>query len=429
MSQGGRSRRTIQAVSLIGPVLAIGGLALLGVTWPMWTPQNLFPRVPAFEQVAAWPRGTVDILNWIALGLCTASLVFLTVMRSGRAAKAAALVVAVAFLALTVLDQHRLQPWVVHIALGLLLLQFADPARRMDYLRGFTVSIYAYSALGKFDAQFLHTVGQDFVGVFLERFGGDIRMLSDPTRFWLAAALPIGELLVAIGLVFRLTRAVATVAAIVMHLLLLVVLGPWGLDHAWGVLVWNMLFIATDALLFLWPAAPGVSAPATGHSEAVTGSLPQGGWIEALLIVALVAPLGERLGLVDHWLGWALYAPHSSRVRIEVAAGAAAGLPDVVQPFIERENSAELIWREVRIDRWSLATLGAPVYPQQRFQLGVARALAQRVGEREIRVHLLGTADRWSGQRGRWTLEGRRELEHAAMRFWFNTKPIFAPAL
>lgn len=412
----------VGAAELIGPVLAIGGLALLAVTWRLWTPQNVFPRVPAFEIVTSWPGQAADALNWIALGVATLALLYLAIGRIGRLSKAAAISVAVSWLVLIVIDQHRLQPWAVHIGLGLLLVQFAQPSRRMNYLRWFTVSIYIYSALGKFDAQFLHTVGQDFVGTFFAQIGRDIRVLSPGARLWLAAALPAGELLVGIGLAFRSTRAVAAGAAIVMHVALLAVLGPWGLHHAWGVLVWNMLFIATDVWLFLWP-----DASASASNDPPAGSSVRFGWVEALLAVALVAPLGERLGVVDHWLGWALYAPHSSRVRVEIAAGAVPRLPAVVQPFIDSDNEAEPIWREVRIDRWSLATLGAPVYPQQRFQLGVARALAERVGQRDIRVHLLSTADRWTGRRKAETLDGRRELDAAANRFWFNTQPIFAP--
>lgn len=420
MTEAGEVGRLVLAAERIRRVLAVGALALLGVTWRLWTPQNLFPRVPALEWITSWPQGAIDAVDWVTLGLCTAALTFLAMGKSGGMAKAAAMAVAVTLLILVLMDQHRLQPWAVHIALGLLFAEFAHPTRRIDYLRWFTASIYVYSALGKFDAQFLYTVGQDFIGTLLSQLGWDIRLLPNPARYWLAASLPITELLVGGGLVFRRTQRVAAVAAMIMHLLLLSALGPWGLRHAWGVLAWNLLFIAMDLFLYLWPVHD------RSTSKAETGPpLPvRWGWVEGLILVAMIAPLGERLGVVDHWLGWALYAPHSSRVRIEVAAGAVPRLPSVVQPFVEAGDEFELIWREVRIDRWSLATLGAPVYPQQRFQLGVARALADKIDERDIRVHLLSTADRWSGRRSERTLEGRREVNAAAAEYWLNTKPL-----
>jgi hypothetical protein len=406
---------------------------LLAITWRLWTPQNVFPRVPLFEFLVAWPLTTLALVDWSAAAVSGVGLAYLSLGRSGCAAKLAALLVATAALVLCSLDQHRLQPWLVHVVVSLLLVTCAQPLRRTEYLRWFTASIYIYSALGKFDAQFLHTVGQDFVGMLLHQMGGNIAALSENARFWLAACLPIAELCVGCGLACRRMRVPAACGAVVMHSLLLAVLGPWGLGHAWGVLAWNLLFIVVVILLCFWPdEAPSAADEPTAQSAVSTHEphTPSGrfGWVEVLLLIALLAPLGERLGVVDHWLGWALYAPHSSRARIEISAAAVQELPAVVQPFIVEASESELIWREVRIDRWSLAVLGAPVYPQQRFQVGVARALAASVGEREIRVRLLSVASRWSGRRTEQTLAGKRELEAAASRYWFNTRPVFAPA-
>ena len=38
-----------------------------------------------------------------------------------------------------------------------------------------------------------------------------------------------------------------------LHGLLLVILGPWGLDHKPGVLLWNAYFIVQDVLLLAGP--------------------------------------------------------------------------------------------------------------------------------------------------------------------------------
>jgi hypothetical protein len=333
--------------------------------------------------------------------------------------------------ALVVLDQHRLQPWCVHIAVCLLVAAFASSERRLMYLTWFTASIYIYSALGKFDAQFLHTVGQDFARVILEGLGWNAQRVAYRLRIAMAIGFPIAELCIGVGMLFGPTRALAAVAAIVMHAVLLWVLGPWGLRHAWGVLLWNMLFIAMNVLMFLWPTRrstnplralpgptmepePGASSNARTavSSGAISNVSPKAssalapqtvqyrfGFIDVFLIGCLIVPLGERLGLVDHWLGWALYAPHSSRVHVAVSATAVEHLPSVVKPFVHCDAEETALWCDVRLDHWSLATLGAPVTPQQRFQIGAARALSHFVADHEIRVDVLSTADRWSGPR------------------------------
>jgi hypothetical protein len=432
--------------------LALGGLALIGGTWRLWTPQNLFPRIPLFESVAALPASLDAILTWLALGLCCAALLSIVLFAArARLVRAHALIVAITMCLLVVLDQHRLQPWCVHIAVCLLVAAFANSERRLPYLTWFTASIYVYSALGKFDAQFLHTVGQDFVRVILEGFGWNAQLVAYRLRLAMALGFPIGELCIGVGLLFRPTRAIAAMAAIGMHAVLLWVLGPWGLRHAWGVLLWNLLFIALNILMFLWPARrspvlflsqsgstqePTLDANSDASSNVssnTTSDIVQQsgryrfGIIDAFLICCLILPVGERLGLVDHWLGWALYAPHSSRVHVAVSATAVAHLPSVVKPFVHCDSEETALWCDVRFDRWSLATLGAPVTPQQRFQIGAARALTHFVADHEIRVDVLSTADRWSGRRKDHQLRDASELNAAGDDYWFNTTPCFNP--
>ena len=81
-------------------------------------------------------------------------------------------------------------------------------------------------------------------------------------------------------------------------------------------------------------------------------------------------------------------------------------------------------WVRLPIDRWSLATLGVPIYPQDRFQLGVALAIARDARlDRGIRVDLRSTADRYTGAREREVLLGRPALLRAADRFFFSAIP------
>ena len=69
----------------------------------------------------------------------------------------------------------------------------------------------------------------------------------------LAILFPVGELVIGLGLLVPPTRRVAGCLAIAFHLTLLLVLGPWGLDHSHGVLVWNVVLIVQAYLLFVSP--------------------------------------------------------------------------------------------------------------------------------------------------------------------------------
>jgi len=138
-------------------------------------------------------------------------------------------------------------------------------------------------------------------------------------------------------------------------------------------------------------------------------------------------PITERSGLWDHWPSWALYAPHSSRVQVEVSAAAIERLPENLQKLVSLtsvDTDEMALWIRVPIDAWSLETLDTPVYPQARFQLGVAEAIAREVdSDFQVRIKLLGTASRLSGKRYQETFTSLQQLLRACSRYWLNTQP------
>ncbi len=139
----------------------------------------------------------------------------------------------------------------------------------------------------------------------------------------------------------------------------------------------------------------------------------------------MAMPATERLGFWDHWPSWALYAPHSSRVYLEVAAPDAVSLPPSLQTLIEPESEDSIaIWKSVPIDSWSLATLQTPIYPQARFQLGVAEALVRNdENNLRFRITVLGTASRLSGVRRQRTIDSPRQFDLLERDFWLNFHP------
>ena len=111
------------------------------------------------------------------------------------------------------------------------------------------VSIYAYSALGKFDAQFLNTVGKElieFAGSFLP---GSLSVALEPHRDILIYILPTGELLVALSLCVRPLRIYGSAAAICMQFQCYSAFLDVAKNHSLGVLIWNVMLIGQHVYL------------------------------------------------------------------------------------------------------------------------------------------------------------------------------------
>lgn len=410
--------RAIMFVSAIAAVILVLTSSRL---WFPHSPTAPFPQVPLIAAVADWPIA-VDwvssiglLVGWLLIAWASAK----SRPSSWRVDRAGGLMVLGCGTLLVVLNQHRFQPWHYQLILFAAVSMLGSQVQQITILRWLVVSVYFYSALSKIDFEFLHTVGQQFLAqilefVHLENFG------SYGARVILAWLFPLLELAIAIGLTQKAYRRLAGVAAVCLHLGLVLVLGPFGLNHSLGVVLWNVYFAVIAFLLFVWPD----SQPAAQHlpSEAQ----PPPAYSKVLFVCAAIVmtlPIFERTGYWDHWPSWALYAPHSSRVEVQVAKTATDILPQELQELLQTPDEST-IWVRVPMSEWSLETLGVPIYPQSRFQLGVARKLAEELdSEFTIRAKLLGPAARIDGKRKVRSLEGRTEIARVQDSFLFNTLP------
>lgn len=422
-------------------------LALLAATYRLWLPAGSFPPVPLID-VPAVAAGAISAIALAAMCLALLAGLF-------RSTAIGWSTVAICLATLFVLDQHRLQPWAYQSMIYALLFAALPAASAQRWMMVLTISIYLYSGLGKLDYQFAHSVGTTMLETAAAPLGGIPQQVSPSMRARAALMLPAVECLLGIGLIFAVSRRVAAIGVIAMHLGLIALLGPWGLDHSLGVLIWNGLLIVQAWWLFLRrPRAargeqtadgmtsklgrasePDQSDPAGSFEERRPGAailpasrpgaaIPRGrlGSLVArgLVVAAVLLPLGERRGYWDHWLSWALYSPHSSRVEIELHRSILDSLGPDMRAFLEPDQDRDG-WRRLDLSRWSLQRLGAPIYPQARYQLGLARAIARDSRlEQGIRVIVRGPADRWSGERERQFAIGPAELDRIAEQFWLG---------
>lgn len=423
-------------------------LGLLLVSWPLWVPGTLlagpdFPAVPLVN-LAEPLAAVVEIASLLAL------LAGLLVVLTRPQARWPFVLVLLGLAGQFLINQHRLQAWAYQGWLYALIFACLPAPAARRWVMALTISIYAYSSLGKFDQQFIHTVGPDLIATLVP---GIARGASPDVLRAAVIALPVAELVIAILLAGERTRRAAGLAAIAMHGTLVLILGPWGLGHSAAVILWN-LFLGVQAwLLFVRRSARETVGASAGedagkkldrdadqdrgrdadqdrdHAEqagwqvppAVRGAVP---WVaRCVVLLALGLPLLERHGYWDHWLSWSLYSPHTSRVDIQVHRTATERLPAGAAAHLVPTDEQDG-WYDLATDRWSLAELNVPVYPQARFQLGVALAVAERLqSPRAIRIKIRGVADRRTGRREELWLIGQEPIQRAAGQYWLLPPP------
>lgn len=402
-------------------IWSFGLLLLVGATWPLWFP-GLTPQMPLIPLVRLLPFGSFIALSTghlaSALLLLCLALVTWAPNRFRRLWWVIAGCLAVSFC----LDQHRLQPWAYQSFLYAIVFASMDPTTARRWLIPLAASVYGYSAAGKFDFQFAHSVGQDFLKAATDMWGGLPAELSEGQRVRLALLFPACELIAAVGLLVPKTRRIAAGLLMVMHVGLIAILGPWNRDHSLGVLVWNLLLLA-QAYLLLMPtprASRAVDSAASGDRQDSRSTRLTGVAARMLVVTALAAPLLERRGYWDHWTSWSLYSPHTSHVDIEIHQSAIDRLSDSHQTHL-RDDTDQDSWYLLDAGAWSLSARRVPVYPQARYQLALAADIAREYElSDDIRARLSGVSDRLTGRRTHQLMRNRREIDEALRRFWLR---------
>lgn len=404
-------------------------LVLVVVTYPLWftaldpRPSLTVPLLP----VISFLSGYLTILPSITLLI---GLIIAVLSRQNIRVQLGWMLVAASLLMTFLVDQHRLQPWAYQSFFYALIFSSMDPRTCRKWIMPLAASVYVYSAAGKFDFQFQHTVGQDLITVLTDFMGGLPADIDAANIARLALFFPTVELLAGLGLYLRKTRRLSVIVLILMHVSLLVLLGPWGLDHSWGVLLWNLMLM-TQAYFVFWSRyetdLPAGSAEAPVAEQTVTAAHHRyesrvfSGCVKFMVVLAILCPLLERSGYWDHWTSWSLYSPHTSRAEIELHRSVMGDLDPRIVEFLEEDEDGDG-WHRLSLESWSLGRRFVPIYPQARYQLAIANQLCVSSGlDSQIRVKLKSVADRWTGTRSEIRLMGKQQIQKACEDFWLNT--------
>jgi hypothetical protein len=387
-------------------------LTMLGLSWPLWVDSTKFPRIPF---VAGYPHLPAPV-GWALFAIVVGSITIATVGIAWRKCLALSLALLV-FLVLG--DQHRFQAWVYQFGMIALLLAALADGHALRLARWWYVATYFYSGLSKLDLSFCRGLGGNLLDAACGILGADCRHWPSAARILAVLAMPGWELTVAFLLSVPATRWIGRIGAVLIHGALVLILGPWGMDHSAIVLVWNA-FTAIEVWILFRPSL------ATSRELIRWKAKPLPTWaVRAVFLVGILLPLGERWGVCDAWPAHALYAGHVERTDVFLHEDGLGAYPPEVQRHTQPGGPVTGPWRLLDLTGWSRATRGVPVYPQARACNGLAEALAARYGERGlIRVVQWGRADRWTGWRTHESLLGLDEIRGFAARYWLNAHPV-----
>lgn len=399
----------VAALRRILRLLAGFQLLLMSCTWPIWLNSQHFPAVPLWSLPSIPEQAPVVISGLFSLACLL--LIFRTTRSIGDVTSPSAIAVWLASLILFsglligCCNQHCLQAWHVFFLWAVASCLIRDPGHQLRALRQLPACVYVCSGLSRLSLQ--PEAGP--TGMILGQLTGFLPVDLQPQEatfrlFCHAAAwgeLSVGLLLLVRGPVGR----IGVCAAMLLHVALLVSLGPIGLNHSPAVLLWNVSFLLLLPLLFREPIQKPVAMASSG-SALGRGVVVRTAWSCLLWCTSL----GGLVGLTDNWPSWQLYSPRPEQWQLWIDRQYAGRVP---YPFAASVSGTAVDGMvAVRLDVASLRQTGSPLYPEDRFQLALIRQiLAELPRQMRFRVRIDEPEDwRW------WRRRVREVVDHESLK-------------
>jgi hypothetical protein len=349
----------IGAYALLRTSVILGLLAGFALSPKLWLSSRFYPLTPvwSFLKPLPFPADYVVLFALVALLL---ALIF-----APRREIFAAVFVMIALLALQ--DQSRWQPWFYQYVFMLLAIALAGSNRHAAAFNTCCLVIaatYIWSGLAKLNPKFISDIFPAFLEPFIARRLVPEQWLLPRLAFVLAFVAPFLECAVGVGLLIRRIRPAALFYAIVMHVFILIALGPLGRSFNAVIWPWNLAMIAFLLILFFRRTDdPTLQDIVWGRGFAFQ---------KVVLILFGILPALSVFHLWDDYLSSALYSGNVDSGVVYLSDDAFESLPDKIEDYVFEEGPN---LSSLDINHWSFLEMNVPAYPESRIFRNVVRQI------------------------------------------------------
>ena len=323
--------------------------------WKLWFPiDREFPMMSAFS----WLDFSIGIPGDGILSLAILiSLLFILIDKY----KSLAIVIMVSCLLVTILeDITRFQPWVYMQGALLILLSFNKKGRENAILSGallIVALIYMWSGIQKLNLGFLRDTFPWLLSTF--EFNFQIEPDQPLTSFnYLFALVPLLEFSIGLFLLIPKTRKIGIIIGLLMHLFIMLSLGPTG--HNWNLIVlpWNLCL-----MLFL------IQFYSQKEPIKITEGIKSFKLNYIILILFGIMPALNFIGYWDNTLSGSMYSGTHSDVAFYFDSDSETDLPKFRKAgtTVVENDYSDYSTSKTWLTYWSVYDIKVPPYPAHRY--------------------------------------------------------------
>ncbi|MGK4567957.1 hypothetical protein [Flavobacterium sp. 3HN19-14] len=338
------------------------------MSYKLWVSDRLFPLIPPFDFLEGFTAETHLALFYAALS----GIFLIFLFPKGRFALF--LAIAIEFCS-CMLDQNRWQPWELQYMITVLFAFFYrdNPKQFLNYFTFLIVIIYFNSGLHKLNGSFLYDVWESMI---LRRFFGvEESVIAQKWVHFAGLSLGIIEVVGALGILFFKRKKFFALLLIGMHIFILAMISPTGLNYNIIVWPWNVVMIILIYILIFNQSEARVS---------FYGLMKGANFIPFIFIGIL--PILCNFGLYDNFLSFNLYS--GSLKQLEICVKDDGYVKDYKPYFSNKKNFCGEDYKVLNANFWSLKEMNIIVYPEERIYLGVIKKWKQRNPKADATFHI-----------------------------------------
>jgi hypothetical protein len=263
-------------------------------------------------------------------------------------------------------DQTRWQPWVFQYSCLLAVIALyswngADvegERRTLNIARLIVAGTYVFSGLQKINLNFMENDFPWLVQPITSVFPSAANFLHV-----FGMAVPFLQVAFGIGLLTRRYRRASLILAIAMHLFILAMFGPAGLD--WNDIVWPWTAAMAIFDILLFSSAPEIS----WREIAWSGRHPC--HVAAVALFAMLPAL-SFFNMWDSYLSSALYSGNLTEAQIYATDAGKASLPAAISSRLVHTSPDTNV---LNLQRWAIEDLNVTPYPETRVYKAIAKSV------------------------------------------------------
>lgn len=328
----------------------------------LWIGPRSYPQAPV--------SGTLPVIEGVmAYGLFAALFVFAALaLISPKPQKFIAAFLAI-IAVLCFFDQTRWQPWVFLYSFLLATLALFSwnsddvdgQKRTLNIARLIIASTYIFSGLQKMNLNFIENDFPWLVQPITNVFPSSVDLFH-----YFGMAVPFVQVAFGIGLLTKRYRRISLILAVSMHLFILAMFGPAGLDWNNIVWPWTTAMALFDILLF------------TDKTEFSLREIiwPRRRYHAAMFILFATLPFLSFCNLWDSYLSAALYSGNLTEAQIYTTDAGKASLPAATSSYLVHTSPDTNV---LNIQRWAIEDLNVTPYPETRVYKKIAKGVCNQL--------------------------------------------------